>query len=62
MVREDRYIVLKISDINKALSFEQEADFFDLVFTIGQREAVVVEEDWPIYEATWSLIEAMTDA
>ncbi len=51
-VREDRYIVIKHSDLTDA-----ELDHID-AFGFPQREAVVVEADWPEYEAVWGMIEA----
>lgn len=51
-VREDRYIVIKHSDLTDA-----ELDHID-AFGFRQRDAVVVEADWPEYEQVWQMIEA----
>ena len=63
--REERYYVLKISDMRKYLSREK----FELVGTIAEKlnagravdgkttlQAVVVEHDWPEYELVWQMI------
>ena len=65
-VREERYFVLKISDMRKYLSREK----FELVGAIAEKlnagravdgksllQAVVVEHDWPEYERVWQMIE-----
>jgi hypothetical protein len=64
--REERYYVLKISDMRKYLSREK----FELVGAIAEKlnagravdgksllQAVVVEHDWPEYERVWQMIE-----
>ena len=65
--RENRYLVLKLSDIEKYLSVDQKMQLRDLDCDVGDgREragklplkAVVVEHDWPEYEPTWEAIEA----
>lgn len=55
--REERYVVIK----TKKLTQDQElklADFLDKekIFPVG---CVVVENDWPIYEHVWDLIEGL---
>jgi hypothetical protein len=53
--REERYIVLKLSDLS-----DDEYDYIDSYIesrSIEQRECVVVESDWPIYEKVWNMIE-----
>lgn len=52
--REDRYVVIKVSDIS-------EADRMTLD-DYPHRKAVVVEADWPEYEAVWKMIEARFNA
>jgi len=51
MIREQRYYVFKIKDLNefqnKLLS----------VIEVPQRNYVVVEDDWPEYEKVWAMIE-----
>lgn len=64
--REERYIVLKITDIDKSLS-DAEVDTLRGICNkvekyrgeSGKRqfECVVVESDWPEYEPTWKSIE-----
>lgn len=64
--REERYYVLKISDMRKYLSREK----FELVGAIAEKlnagravdgksllQAVAVEHDWPEYERVWQMIE-----
>jgi len=65
--REDRYIVLKRSDIAVAcLSREQLETLDDICRKVRMArvgngkpdlECVVVESDWPEYEPTWAAIE-----
>ena len=67
-VREPRYIVLKVKDILAAGCTQAEIEDFNKVCdkvnlhrnTAGKPplECVVVEKDWPEYEATWAAIEA----
>lgn len=65
-LREERYYVLKISDMRKYLSREK----FEFVGAIAEKlnagravdgktvlQAVVVEHDWPEYERVWQMIE-----
>lgn len=62
MIREDRYIVLKRKDIEKALE-DGRIDYFDLDALswikeeLPSRKYVVVESDWPEYEQVWKMIE-----
>lgn len=67
MEREERYVVLKIKDIEHFLSTSQKDDLHDIRGTIdayrrmtkkGELKAVVVESDWPEYESVWKMIEA----
>lgn len=67
MEREERYVVLKIKDIEHFLSTSQKDDLHDIRRTIdayrrmtkkGELKAVVVESDWPEYERVWKMIEA----
>lgn len=64
--REERYYVLKISDMRKYLSREK----FEYVGAIAEKlnagravdgktvlQAVVVEHDWPEYEQVWQMIQ-----
>jgi len=64
--REDRYTVLKISDVTEALSPDECTALIELeekVALYRQQEGkqplmcVVVESDWPEYEPTWKAIE-----
>lgn len=70
MKRELRYIVLKIKDVNKALSPKQENLLQELCgivdayrHTRGKNdlECVVVENDWPEYEPVWKMLEKRFD-
>ena len=64
--REIRYIVLKVSDVEKYLNKEQlialSAIGTDINFRRRQEgrellKAAVVESDWPEYEPVWKMIE-----
>lgn len=64
--RENRYIVVKITDINPALNHSEARQFADLIYKIDAHrrkegkdilQAVVVEHDWPEYEPVWQMIE-----
>lgn len=65
--REERYYILKISDMRKYLGVEKQ----EAVRAIAEKlnagrivdkknvlQAVVVESDWPEYDAVWDMIEA----
>lgn len=65
--REDRYLVLKMSDIKNYLTKQDQDALSRIDCKIGKcREAdgkpslecAVVEQDWPEYEPTWQAIEA----
>lgn len=69
--REERYYVLKISDMKKYLSAEKQ----DAVRAVAEKlnagrvvdgktvfQAVVIEHDWPEYEPVWRMIEARMKA
>jgi hypothetical protein len=72
MEREERYYIIKKSDLKAALDAKRltQTDFQDLQETLArlrtQRfvddkqplKAVVVEADWPEYERVWKMIEA----
>lgn len=71
MKREDRYVVLKRSDIQDALTLDEIFDLDELCFKIAARRddkgkpplsCVVVESDWPEYEPTWQAIERRVGA
>jgi hypothetical protein len=63
--REDRYIVIKRSDIEKAPAdlrrnfYGQCRKLHDSMLTNGApaRSFLVIESDWPEYEPTWQMIE-----
>lgn len=73
MIRENRYIVLKHSDIDRAQYLIDEDDwhaFERVVMTVAAvraareklpLEAVVVESDWPEYEEVWKMLEKRVD-
>lgn len=53
--REERYIVLKLSDLTDD-EYSHIEDYLEKCM-IERRECVVVEADWPIYEDVWNMIE-----
>lgn len=64
--REHRYLIAKLTDVDAALSLEEEAALFGILGkleayrkSVGKHpfDAVVVEQDWPEYEKVWSMIE-----
>ena len=63
-MREERYIVFKMSDLGNALKGDEIRRLAREYAEHRQRlrkkplECVVVEKDWPEYEATWKAIEA----
>ncbi|MDC3312709.1 hypothetical protein OAV22_02105 [Flavobacteriaceae bacterium] len=66
MNRENRYEVLKISDVSEALNAEEKEALIHITETVAAwRErngkiplsCVVVESDWPEYEFVWGMIE-----
>ena len=66
MIREYRYLVLKLKDINAALTTTEIGLLNQLALKIDKYrtthlekplECVVVESDWPEYEPTWKAIE-----
>ena len=71
-MREEHYIVFKISDVVEHLTTTEALHLARLyeIQRVGRKEAgkselecVVVEKDWPEYEPTWKAIEArMKDA
>lgn len=71
MKRENRYLVIKRSDIPKYLNFSDQAVLGALASDISDKrnedgrpplECVVVESDWPEYEPTWAAIGVRVDA
>lgn len=75
MNREDRYLVLKVTDIETAAFLQlitpEIIDALDIAANAvkavrqlrGKDElsCVVVESDWPEYEPVWGMIEARVD-
>lgn len=71
MEREQRYVVLKIKDIEAAGLFPYHINAFNEVCDAVSRariskgkgllECVVVEKDWPEYEPTWAAIANRVD-
>lgn len=64
--RENRYIVLKISDYNQCLTDKEVIELANIVYKVDAHrrkqgkeilQAVVVEHDWPEYESVWQAIE-----
>jgi len=69
-IRENRYEIIKNSDIEKYLSDEQIKQLMGLLSTIsfarqqdnrGLLKAVAIESDWPCYDSAWQMIEALTE-
>ena len=75
MEKEDRYIVIKRSDLKAALAQKLLGSddawvLDDILHAIrkvrrqrnkGELKAVVVESDWPIYEEVWEMLEESVD-
>lgn len=60
-VREDRYIVIKRSDLMKVPVNYRSAlvdPMLSLLSHLPRRECLVIESDWPEFEPAWSAIEA----
>ncbi|NMY22850.1 hypothetical protein [Pseudomonas sp. WS 5410] len=58
--REDRYIIIKRSDLKKVPVAYRSAlvdPMFSLRSHLPRRECVVVEHDWPEYHLVWAMIE-----
>lgn len=64
--REQRYVVLKITDIYQALTSDEIDLLIKLSSLITNRrkragklplQTVVVEQDWPEYEPVWKMLE-----
>lgn len=59
--REDRYIVIKRSDLKKVPVSYRSAlvdPMLSLLSHLPHRERLVIESDWPEFEPTWAAIEA----
>lgn len=59
--REDRYIVIKRSDLKKVpASYRSHLvdPMLSLLAHLPNRECLVIESDWPEYEPAWAAIEA----
>lgn len=68
--KEDRYLVLKRSDIETGLNEEQKNILFHLAQIVGCErrrkgkpvlECVVVESDWPNYSDVWASVESVAN-
>lgn len=53
--REERYIVIKLKQLDD-VDIHNLRDYLE-ENSIGTTECVVVESDWPEYEAVWKMIE-----
>ncbi len=70
MIREERYLVFKYTDLEACLD-DDDWDFLDDIRTqinsyrkLRKKEpltCVVIEEDWPEYEKVWNLLEERID-
>lgn len=65
-IREERYLVLKYSDLKECLSEDENETLHSLVLKNDSYrrkngkpilEAVVIEKDWPEYETVWKMLE-----
>lgn len=74
MKREERYLVIKLTDLKEAKkritaeefeTFKHVCDMVSATRTLGLKKpplnCVVVESDWPEYESTWQAIERRVD-
>lgn len=70
MNRYNKYLVIKIADIEKYLSDEKQLKLNALVTCIRvgrvkdgkqDQQYVCVAADWPMYEQVWKMIEAFVD-
>jgi len=70
MKREERYIVLKLTDLDAALTpparecLERLCDLVALQRALtGKRpfQAVIIEDDWPEFEPVWGMLERRVD-
>lgn len=75
MEREERYVVIKLSDIEKALELGHitQSNFTTLEHILSKLwysraqcgkedlKTVVVEHDWPEYEKVWKMLENRVD-
>jgi len=70
MQREQRYIVIKLSDATRALDSAETEVLTGLRNKIAESRiangkkplmSIVVESDWPEYQPTWAAIEARVD-
>ena len=66
-VREERYIVFKVSDVERYLTDKDRANIAMMKMEIDTGrdcankppfKGLIVEADWPEYEPTWKAIEA----
>lgn len=71
MQRENRYLVLKLSDVNAVLTQPEQLALYRICTKVlnhrkdrgaGALQCVVVESDWVEYEPTWAAIAARVDA
>ena len=71
MKREQRYIVLKLTDVSAALTDADTKALKAICDKVTEHrvrrgaammDCVVVESDWPEYEPTWAAIERRVDA
>lgn len=70
MIREHRYFVIKLKDLNAALTTTEIGLLNQLAVKVHKYrvthqksplECVVVESDWPEYEPTWKAIESRVE-
>ena len=70
MERENRYIVLKLTDLTQCLDdtdWNRLEDVCNIVTSYRRSvrkaplQTVVIEEDWPEYEIVWKILEKRVD-
>ena len=67
--REDRYIVVKHSDLAKISRSDVRDQFMAALHRVNehsvrvpQRQFVVIESDWPEYEIVWEMLQARMES
>lgn len=69
-MKEDRYLVMKRSEIESGLDAEQKSILFHLAQKVAAErrslgkpvlECVVVESDWPNYNEVWESVESVAN-
>jgi len=70
MIRENRYLVLKLSDVERLLNSEEKVVLRNITRKVDTSRllegkerlgCVVVEHDWPEYEQVWRMLSERVD-